>query len=84
MSNITTQTCYLLCGHKKLDDSKKISILKKGNRDRSEKLWKQGRGQKARKQMREWKLVEDRAQDLLYLIQNSKAFAIPILTASVL
>ena len=48
------------------------------------KLWKQGRGQKARKEMREWKQVEDRTQDLLYLKQNSKAFAIPILTASVL
>ena len=32
LNNITTQTCYPLCGHKKLnklDDSKKISILKK-------------------------------------------------------
>ena len=30
LSNITTQTCYPLCGHKKLnklDDSKKFSIL---------------------------------------------------------
>ena len=34
LSNITTQTCYPLCVHKKLDDNKKISILKKGNRDR--------------------------------------------------
>ena len=36
LSNITTQTCYPLCGHKKLnklDDSKNFSILKKGNRD---------------------------------------------------
>ena len=41
------------------------------------KLWKQGRGQKARKQMREWKQAEDRAQGLLYLEHNSKAFAIP-------
>ena len=31
--------------------------------------------------MREWKEVEDRAKDLE---QNSKTFAIPILTASVL
>ena len=33
--------------------------------------------------MREWKQVEDRAQDLLYLYleQNSTAFAILILTA---
>ena len=46
------------------------------------KLWKQVRGQKACKQMREWKQVEDRTQGLLYLEQNSKAFAIPILTAS--
>ena len=31
LSNITTQTCYLLCGHKKLnklDNSKKFSIFK--------------------------------------------------------
>ena len=34
--------------------------------------------------MREWKKVEDRAQGLLYLEQNSKVFTIPILTASVL
>ena len=37
LSNITTQTCYPLCGHKKLnklDDSKKFLILNKGNRDR--------------------------------------------------
>ena len=47
-------------------------------------LWKHGRGQKTRKQMREWKQVEDIAQGLLYLEQNSKAFAISILTASVL
>ena len=47
----------------------------------SEKLWKQVRGQKAWKQMRERKEVEDRAKGLLYLEQNSKAFAIPILTA---
>ena len=45
------------------------------------KLWKQGRGQKARKQMREWKQVEDRAQSLLYPEQNYKTFAIRILTA---
>ena len=31
--------------------------------------------------MREWKQVEDRAQGLLYLEQNSKTFAIHILTA---
>ena len=40
LSNITTQTYYPLCEHKKinkLDDSKKISILKKGNRDRRRK-----------------------------------------------
>ena len=43
------------------------------------KLWKQVRSQKVWKQMREWKQVEDRAQSLLYLEQNSKAFAIPIL-----
>ena len=42
------------------------------------KLWKQVRGKKT------WKQVENRAQGLLYLEQNSKAFAIPILTASVL
>ena len=30
--------------------------------------------------MREWKQVEDRAHGLLYLKQNSKVFAIPILT----
>ena len=30
----------------------------------------------------EWKKGEDRAQGLLYLKQNCKAFAIPILTAS--
>ena len=46
-----------------------------------EKIWKQVRGQKAQKQMRERKQAEDRAQGLLYLEQNSKAFAIPILTA---
>ena len=28
------------------------------------KLWKQGRGQKAQKQMREWKQVEDGTQGL--------------------
>ena len=28
-------------------------------------LWKQGRGQKARKPMREWKQVKDRAGGLL-------------------
>ena len=48
------------------------------------KLCKQVRGQKVWKQIREWKHVEHRAQGLLYLEQNSKAFAIPILTASVL
>ena len=32
--------------------------------------------------MREWKQDEDRAQGLLYLEQNSKAFAIPILCVS--
>ena len=37
-------TCYPLCGHKK-DDSKKISILKKGIGIESEKLWKQDRDQ---------------------------------------
>ena len=47
----------------KLDDIKKFSILKKGNRDgKSKKLWKQGRGRKAQKLMREWKQDEDRAQ----------------------
>ena len=45
------------------------------------KLWKQVRGQETNQ---EWKQVEHRAQCLLYLEQNSKAFAIPILTASVL
>ena len=34
--------------------------------------------------MRVWKQIEERAQGLLYLEQNSKVFAIPILTASVL
>ena len=36
LNSITTQTSCPLCGHKKLeklDDGKKISILKKGNRD---------------------------------------------------
>ena len=33
------------------------------------------------KQIREWKEVEDGAQGLLYIERNSKAFAIPILTA---
>ena len=33
------------------------------------------------KQIKEWKQVERRAQCLLYLEQNSKVFAIPILTA---
>ena len=40
LSNITTQMCYPLCGHKKLnklDDSKKFLILKKGNRDQKRK-----------------------------------------------
>ena len=46
-----------------------------------QKLCKQGRGQKVQKQMREWKQVGDRAKGLLYLEQNSKVFAIPILTA---
>ena len=41
----------------KLDDSKKISILKRGIRIKGEKLWKQVRGQKFWKQMREWKQV---------------------------
>ena len=36
------------------------------------------------KRIREWKQVEHRAQCLLYLEQNSKVFAISILTASVL
>ena len=36
------------------------------------------------KRIREWKQIEHRAQCLLNLEQNSKAFAIPILTASVL
>ena len=40
------------------------------------KLWKQVRGQKAWKQMREWKQVEDKPQGLLYLEQSSKAFSI--------
>ena len=39
------------------------------------KLWKQVRGQKV------WKQIEHRAQGLLYLEQNSKAFGTPILTA---
>ena len=34
--------------------------------------------------MREWIQVENRAQGLLYLEQNSKALAIPILTTFVL
>ena len=44
------------------------------------KLWKQVRAQKPWKRIREWKQVEHRAQSLLYLEQNSKVFAIPILT----
>ena len=36
------------------------------------------------KRIREWKQVEHRAQCLLYLEQNSKAFTISILTESVL
>ena len=39
---------------------------------------------KAWKQMREQKQAEDRVQGLLYLEQNSKAFAFHILTASTL
>ena len=63
----------------------KILNFKKGEWGlKVKKLWKQGRGQKAQKQMREWKQVEDAVQGLLYLEQNFKAFAIPILTASVL
>ena len=48
LSNITTQTYYPLCGHKKLnklDDSKKNLILKRGIGIEGEKLWKQVRGQ---------------------------------------
>ena len=63
----------------KLGDCKKISILKKGIGIESEKLWKQGswRPKSSEKNER----MKTRAQGLLYLEQNSKAFAIPILTA---
>ena len=51
----------------KLDDSN-FSILKKGNTDwKWKKYGKQVRGQKAWKQIREWKQVEDEAQGSLYL-----------------
>ena len=60
----------------------KIFNFKKGEQGlKVQKLCKQGRGQKVQKQMREWKQVGDRAKGLLYLEQNSKVFAIPILTA---
>ena len=39
---------------------------------------------KGSKRIRKWKQVEHRAQCSSYLEQNYKAFAIPILTASVL
>ena len=46
LSNITTQTCFPLCGQKtKLDDSKRFSILNWGIGIESEILWKQVRGQ---------------------------------------
>ena len=49
LSNITMQTYYPLCGHKKLnkvDGSRKFSILKRGIGIEGEKLWKQVRGKK--------------------------------------
>ena len=45
---------------KKLNFKREIGI----NR---EKLWKQIRGQKVQKQIREWKQVKDGTQGLLYL-----------------
>ena len=46
------------------------------------KSWKKLELTKVWKQVREWKQVQDRAQDLLCRTKfNSKAFVIPILTA---
>ena len=62
--------------------AKKSSFLKRGIEIKSEKVMEISLRSKAWKQIKEWKQVEHRAQCLLYLKQNSKAFAIPILTAS--
>ena len=60
---------------------KKIN-LKKGIVIEGEKLWKQVRGQKFGNESENGNMqVEHRPQCLLYLEQNSKAFAITILTA---
>ena len=50
LSNITKQTCFPLCRHKKLrklDDSKRFSILKRGIEIESEKVCKQVRDPKS-------------------------------------
>ena len=72
LSNITTQTCCPVCGYKKLnklDDSKKISILQKGNRDQNRKNYENkieiNKHVGKWKQVREWKQVKDEAQSSL-------------------
>ena len=58
-----------------------VKIIKKVIGIKSGKIMEISYRSKAWKQMKEWKQVEYRVQGLLYLKQNSKAFAIPILTA---
>ena len=72
LSNNTTQTCYPLCGHKKLnklDDGKKFSIFKKGIGIESKKNCGNKIEIKEKvgecKQVREWKQIKDEAQGLL-------------------
>ena len=67
-----------LCGHEKtskLDDFKKLAILKKGIGIESQNLYKQFNDQKT---------IETRWNSTVAIEQkvDSKAFAIPILTAS--
>ena len=69
LSSITTQTCCPLCGNKKLDDSKKISILKKNRDQKVKKLWKQDRDQETSWRMETSKeiLQFKKSSDLLHI-----------------
>ena len=58
---------------------KNFQFLKRGIGIEGEKIIEKSSRSKVWKQIREWKQVEHRAQCSLYLKQNSKAFAIPIL-----